>query len=244
MNKTILITGAAVGIGRSTAKILDSMGAKLVLVDINHEKLVELSQWLQNKNHSNYFFNFNEVEKIESLVERIVNENGKLDGFVNCVGIRSRSPLSFLKPEKLIKLLSINFVAVIEFLRCITIKDRFNEGISIVSVSSIASLRGSQLVTAYSASKAAVDAAFRCLAIELCKYKIRLNTVLPGQTNTPAYEDLMKMSSTGNDPVLQRQIMGLAEPDDIANVIVFLLSEKSSFITGCQIPVDGGFLVQ
>ncbi|QOJ30175.1 MAG: SDR family oxidoreductase [Ignavibacteriales bacterium] len=240
--KTILITGAAVGIGKSVAVMLDSFGAKLALVDIDLESLLQLKKSLKNDWHTVYQFNFKEIHQIESLVSSVILENGKLHGYVNCVGIRSRSPLSLLKPDKIANILGINFGAVIEMVRCLSQRNRYQDGMSIVSVSSIAATRGSAAVTAYSASKAAVDAAFRCLAVELSSKNIRLNTVMPGQTNTPAYSDLMKLAASGEDPVLKRQFLGLAEPEDIANVIVFLLSEKSRFITGSSIPVDGGFL--
>lgn len=241
-DKTILITGAAIGIGRSVAELLDKAGARLILVDIDDVKLAELTSTLNNSPHVTYKFNFKDIQGIEELILNITRDNGCLDGFVNCVGIRSRTPLSLLKPDKVSEVMMINFGAVLEFIRCISKRGRFNDGLSIVSVSSIAALRGSQTVTVYSASKAAVDAAFRCLAVELSNKKIRLNTVMPGQTNTPAYTELLKMSGSADDPVLKKQYLGVADPADVANAIAFLLSAKARFITGSSIPVDGGFL--
>ena len=126
--------------------------------------------------------------------------------------------------------------------RIITKKNQFNLGLSIVSISSISSIVGGKGVTTYTASKAAIDAAIRCLAKELHKKSIRINSVLSGQINTEAYKELMDSKTDKKDQVLDRQYLGLGEVNDVANVILFLLSEKSKFITGSSVPVDGGFL--
>jgi len=138
--------------------------------------------------------------------------------------------------------MNINFGSFIEMVRCITKKNNFNENLSIVGVSSIASVRGGTSVTAYAASKAAMDGAVRCLAKELAPKKIRVNTVVPAQINTPAYAELMRMNNNAEDQTLVRQYLGLGEAVDVANVIAFLLGENSRFISGSAIPVDGGFL--
>ena len=124
----------------------------------------------------------------------------------------------------------------------ITKKKQFNPGLSIVSISSISSTVGGSGVTIYAASKAAIDAAIRCLAKELHKKSIRINSVISGQINTEAYKDLMNSKTDKIDQVLDRQYLGLGEPKDVANVILFLLSENSKFITGSSVSADGGFL--
>ena len=123
-----------------------------------------------------------------------------------------------------------------------TKKNQFNPGLSIISISSISSTVGGSGVTIYAASKAAIDAAIRCLAKELHKKNIRINSVISGQINTEAYKDLMNSKTDKIDQVLDRQYLGLGEPEDVANVILFLLSENSKFITGSSVPADGGFL--
>lgn len=240
--KKILITGAAVGIGKATAELLASLGASIILVDINEEVLHTTSSSLANGPHYTIPFNMAETAKIEEMVKTIISQSGPIDGIVHCVGIRSRRPLSLLSSGILTDVMNINFNSFIELVRCFTKKNHFNEGLSIVGVSSIAAQRGGAGVTAYAASKAAMDAAVRCLAKELAPKKIRLNTVVPAQINTPAYAELIKMSGSDEDPTLSRQYLGLGEATDVAGAITFLLSQQSRLISGTALPVDGGFL--
>lgn len=242
LGKKILITGAAVGIGKETAIKLSQMGALLILVDIDKEELANTASSLSHEKHIQIQFDLGKVDEIEAKIKEIIELFGPVDGLVHCVGIRNRRPLSMLTPKVLADVMRINFGSFIEMIRCLTKKNNYNYGLSIVGVSSISSARGSASVTAYSASKAAMDGAVRCLAKELAPKKIRLNTVVPAQIDTPAYNNLQVLNGDVEDGILARQYLGLGKPIDVANVIVFLLSSNSSFISGSSIPVDGGFL--
>jgi NAD(P)-dependent dehydrogenase (short-subunit alcohol dehydrogenase family) len=238
----ILITGASIGIGKEAAILLSKLGAKVILLDINEDGLKEATSCLEGNDHHYFRYDLSDLDGIEQKIKEIVSICGAFDGFVNCVGIRCRRPLSMITPKVLNVIMSVNFGSFIELVRCITKKKHFNEGLSIVGISSISSQKGGISVTAYAASKAAMDCAVRCLAKELAPKKIRLNTVVPAQINTPAYANLLKMNGGAEDVTLSRQYLGLGEPIDVANVIAFLLSNSSRFITGSAIPVDGGFL--
>lgn len=239
--KRILITGASTGIGRETAILLNKLGANLMLMDIDENGLKELTESLEGKENKYFHYDLSELDGIEQKVKEIVSY-GPIDGFVHCVGIRSRRPISMITPNVLNKVMQVNFGSFVELVRCITKRKNFNAGLSIVGISSVASQRGGTSVTAYAASKAAMDSAVRCLAKELASKNVRLNTVVPAQINTPAYAEYLKILGGDNDPALSRQYLGLGEPIDVANVIAFLLSDASKFITGSAIPVDGGFL--
>lgn len=240
--KQILITGASAGIGKETAILLSKLGAKIIMTDIDAIGLKDVASLLEGSGHHYLNFDLRELAKIEGQIREIVNEYGPLDGFVHCVGVRSRRPISMITPDVLNEVLSLNFGSFIEYIRCISKKNHFNEGLSIVGISSISSQRGAVSVTAYAASKAAMDSAVRCLAKELAPKKIRVNTVVPAQVNTPAYKKLLEMTGNAEDKTLERQYLGLCEPIDVANAVAFLLSSSSRFITGSAIPVDGGFL--
>jgi len=240
-NKTILITGASVGIGLATAVLLDSLGANLVLHASKLESIEKLRTVFNSKRHLFFRADFSNPHDIEVKFKEIVLDL-KFDGYVNCVGMRSRRPLNLIRPTHTNQILNTNVTSFLEMVRIITKKNQFNPGLSIVSISSISSIVGGGGVTAYAASKAAVDAAIRCLAKELHKKSIRINSVLAGQINTEAYKELMNSKIDKTDQVLDRQYLGLGEADDVANVILFLLCEKSKFITGSSVPVDGGFL--
>ena len=240
--KQILITGAAAGIGKETAILLSRLGARVLLIDINEDGLKEAASCLEGSGHHLFCFDLSELNEIEPKVKEIVLSHGPIDGFVHCLGVRCRRPLSMITPKVLNEIFSLNFGSFLELVRCITKKNNFNEGLSIVGISSVSSQKGGMSVTAYAASKAAMDSAVRCLAKELASKKIRLNTVVPAQINTPAYTSFLKMNAGIEDETLSRQYLGMGEPIDVANVIAFLLSTSSKFITGSSIPVDGGFL--
>lgn len=241
-DKKILITGASNGIGKETAILLSNLGAKIILLDINENGLKDVFQKLNGSGHHLIQYDLSDLDNIEELIKNTVSTFGALDGFVHCVGIRSRRPVSMLAPKIVREVMNINYGSFIELIRCITKKNHFNEELSIVGISSISSQRGGPSVTAYAASKGAMDSAVRCLAKELAQKKIRVNTVVPAQINTPAFTELIKNSANNEDVTLSRQYLGLGEPIDVANAIVFLLSNSSRFITGSAIPVDGGFL--
>lgn len=238
--KTILVNGAASGMGKHTALMLSSYGAKVILVDVDEGKLQETVKTLDGEGHIAYQLDLSNLEIIEAAIKEIVDIAGPLDGFVHCVGLRCRRPLKLITPNITNEVMSVNYGSFIEMTRCITKKGRYNSGLSIVAISSISAKTGGAAVTVYSASKAALDASVRCLAKELSSKNIRLNSVQPGQVNTPAYASML-LNSGGVDNVLERQYLGLAEAEDVSNVIVFLLSNKSKMITGASIPVDGGY---
>lgn len=238
--KTILLDGAAMGIGKQTAIELSKMGAKVILLDLDEEKLSSAIEELDGDGHGFEVFNLSDICGIESKIKEITGKYGPIDGFVHCVGVRCRRPLNLINSDVLQNVMSINFGSFIEITRCITKKGNYNRGLSIVAISSISAKTGGATVTAYAASKAAIDASVRCLAKELAPKGIRLNTVQPGQVNTPAYAAMLEANG-GKDAVMDRQYLGLAEADDVANAIVFLLSERSKMMTGAAIPVDGGY---
>ena len=220
---------------------MESLGANLVLHASKEESIEKLKTVFNSNRHLFFRADFSNPYDIESKFKEIVL-GIKFDGYVNCVGIRSRRPINLIKPSHTNQILSTNITSFIEMVRLITKKKQFNPGLSIVSISSISSTVGGSGVTIYAASKAANDAAIRCLAKELHKKSIRINSVISGQINTEAYKDLMNSKTDKIDQVLDRQYLGLGKPEDVANVILFLLSENSKFITGSSVPADGGFL--
>ena len=134
-------------------------------------------------------------------------------------------------------------IGFIEFVRCLTKKNRYNTGMRIIGISSTAGLRGSKAHLAYSASKAGMNGAMRCMAVELAAKGITANTIAPGMIDTDMYKKFLNdngYESQANIGLLARQYLGIGKTDDVAAVIAFLLAPVSRFITGVCIPVDGG----
>ncbi len=242
-DKKIFITGASRGIGFALAEYLDNCGASLLLhasSDEGIEKLMHRFLSVSNKFWQADFFN---PDNFESSLSGILDDFGALDGFVNCVGIRMRRPINLLNVVVIQQTMTANFVSYMELVKIITKRNRFNTGLSIVSISSISAHVGGAGVSVYAASKGAMESANRCLAKELYKKNIRVNSIICGQVDTEAYTELMDSIDKSVDPVLDRQFMGLGTPNDIVNIITFALSNNSSFVNGQSIPADGGFLI-
>lgn len=236
--KCILIDGGGRGIGKATAQLLSELGARIVLLDMKEQELENVKTTLKGTNHLTRVFDLSNLDQIANTIKDIATETGGIDGYVHCVGLRSYLPLKVLDYTSLQRIMNINFVSFVEMTRQIMKKGNSNTGLSVVAISSISSVNGGAGVAAYAASKAAIDGVIRSLAPELAKKGARINSVMPGQTHTEAYDEIIGDSE---DPVLNRQYLGLAEPKDIANAIAFLLSDASKMITGAAIPVDGGY---
>lgn len=243
-NKQIIVTGASSGIGKETAILLSKLGAKLILVARRESLLSETIAQLHGDGHSFYVFDLNLTNDIEALVKRIVAEHGPVDGLAYVAGTGKSVPLTQFSPEKIEAVFRINYFGFVEFVRQVSKKGRFNTGMRIVGVSSIASVCGDPAHTAYSGSKAALDGSIRCIAKELAPKGIAINSVAPAMTKTAMFEGFNKNygeNSNSGSYLLQRQYLGIGEPIDIANSIAFLISGAARFITGTCLFVDGGY---
>ena len=170
---------------------------------------------------------------------------GAFDGYVHSAGMVNNLPLKNYTPKRLDEIMRTNFYSFFEMVRILSKKGRFNEGMSIVGVSSISAHVGASAQAAYGASKAAMNGAMRCLAKELAEKQIRVNTVLPAGTNTEMYRDYLSLKadmSESGAKTTGRNYLGMNEPEDVANAIIFLLSPASRQITGVELPVDGGYM--
>jgi len=239
--KTVLITGASDGIGKATALLLNQLGAKVIMVARNEEKLQSVSEIIGGQNHGWYSYDLRNIDEIEDLVKKIVADHGALDGFVHCAGISSLRPLKMTNFEYLHNMLLVNFYSFVELTRCIAKKGNSNEGMSIIAMSSIAGMKGFKSQTAYSSSKAALEGAIRSMAKELCEKKIRINSIRAGFIKTRMLESFKeKTGKDENDPRFEIYGLGLGEPIDIANAIAYLLSDCSRIITGSSFVIDSG----
>lgn len=236
--KTILVTGAASGMGKATALTCSKMGAKVVVVDYNAEGLAQLMTELEGAGHQSYALNLAD----ESTWEELLSGDFMLDGIASCAGIANMNPFAFVSKPEFDKVFGVNFFGPVLLVKALLKKKKINKEASIVFVSSV---DGPKVVHAgnsvYSASKNALVGMSRNMAIDLAPKKIRVNCVLPGTTDTP----LIRTANVTEEQLAENTkafpLKRFGTPQDMANAIVYLLSDASSFVTGTELVVDGGY---
>ena len=243
--KRILLTGAGSGIGRETARVLSLLGARLVLLDINEGGMRETVSQMQNpEQHEFHAIDFYETDKIVPLVRSLISDQ-PFDDFVHCAGVALMRPLTLTKPEAMDWIMRVNFYSFFEITKALVKgKKGFADGGSIVAMSSTGSIHGKPTKAAYSASKAAIDAAIRCMTVELKARRIRINSVMPSWVRTQMLDSFMADYPDSPDvkEMEEKQYLGVTDPYEVANTIAFLLSDATKTITGTTILMDGGIL--
>lgn len=245
--KKIIITGAASGIGRETAKLLDNLGAELLLIDIQAEKLEELSAELSNK-HYCFLCDLIDFDEITEIIQHAKKKyQFTADGLVHCAGIPSIKPLRALSLDDYERVQKINTEAGLVLAKTFAKSGYHNKDnmCSIVFISSVYGLVGSASNVAYSISKAAVVGMTKALAVEFAKKKIRVNCIAPGFIKTNMGDSINHLFDESHEDVIEKMhLLGWGEAIDIANGIAFLLSDASKWMTGSVMSIDGGFTAQ
>ncbi|MCX7708784.1 MAG: SDR family oxidoreductase [Clostridia bacterium] len=241
--KNILVTGASSGIGKGIAKLLSNLKANVILVARNEENLQKVFNELDPGDHSYYRMDLNRLEKIEDLMNFICHDGHKLHGLVHSAGISRTVPVQYLKLDELKDIMSVNFYSFMELVKQFSKKKYHDSGGSIVAISSISSKVGARGLSAYSASKGALESAIRSMALDLAPKNIRINAIAPGMIATQMYDGLMEIANNTDleADIKKRQVLGIGIPEDVAYAAAFLLSGASRLITGTTLVVDGGY---
>ena len=238
--KTILITGASSGIGRATALKCAVYGANLILLSRNEQKLQVLLKEIGGDKHQVLQADLSDSTEIEKVVEQCK----ALDGIVHCAGIVEPYPVGYLNRQKVDTTFAVNFYAPVQLTSLLLKKKKINRSGSIVFISSIASQNPFIGGSTYSASKAALEAFARTVAIESAAKLIRANCLSPALVKTPIFEEMSQnIAADTMDDHLKKYPLGMGEPDDVAHAAIFLLSDASKWITGINIRMDGGLLI-
>ena len=242
--KKIFITGASSGIGRAIAILCSELGATLVLVGRNEEKLSETLSLMVGDNHLTYALDITDSEKLEDAIKNATQKIGKFDGLVYSAGIEMTRPLRVLKRDNWNNTLNVNVIAAFETARLLSNAKFLNASASFVLIASIVGLFGQAGKVAYSASKGALIAGSKSLALELASKSIRVNTVLPALIKTEmSTKVLQTIGEEAKENVLKMHPLGFGKPEDVANSCAFLLSDASSWITGTSFIIDGGYSI-
>jgi NAD(P)-dependent dehydrogenase (short-subunit alcohol dehydrogenase family) len=235
-----LITGASSGIGRAVAKRLAAK-SNIVLHGRDEARLAEAAAACNSDRHHRVWrHDLGDVVGVaDSLTGFLQNADAFVDCFIHCAGIATVLPMRAVDQKTAARSFNVNFLSAMEIIR-VLLQKKINHGSlkNIVLISSTHAIRGAKGYSLYAATKGAVDAYMRALAIELAP-AVRVNTVAPGAVRTPmaaeAFKDAAFVAQLQNTHPL-----GIGEPDDIASAIEFLVSNDARWITGQTLVVDGG----
>ena len=237
--KTAIITGGTSGIGLATAKIFLAENYNCALVGRSLSKFEKIKGELRG----NFEFIQGDVGRVydcRKIVSKTIEIFGGVDALVNCAGIYTEGAITKVTEKEFNKIFNTNVKGTF-FMSCEVISEITKRRGSIVNVASDAGLRGNYFCALYAASKGAVVAFTKSLALELASFGVRVNCVAPADILTPLTLNQLKNSGETVGDLEKLYPMGrIGKPEEVAEAIYFLASEKASFITGAILNIDGG----
>ncbi|UJF16749.1 SDR family oxidoreductase (plasmid) [Jeotgalibaca sp. MA1X17-3] len=243
-NEIAIVTGGAQGIGKEVVKGIIEGGGKVIIVDINERVAKETVDELGDA-VSFYKMDLGDSDQIRITMKQIIEDFEKIDILINCGGIVSTKPFQDISQEEWNRVLSINLTGT--FATCQSIYSHFieNKGGRIVNVSSVAGKIGGGLLgtSAYATSKAGVNGLTKAIAKEGGKYGIRCNAVCPSYTNTAMTNNLKENKELEAKVINMIPLGRRAEPNEIAQMILFFASNLASFVNGEIGDCDGGIVL-
>ena len=242
-NKVCIITGAAQGIGKSIAEGFASDGAIVYACDRADGTMDEWAKVCSEKYDTSVhplYFDVTDAASVKSAFMSVFKKEGRIDALVNNAGVVFNKKIGMiLRPETEL-MFRVNVIAVIEMVQLASRLMARGQGGSIVNIASVTAVLGSPGQSAYSATKGAIISFTKSAAKELAPQGIRVNAVAPGIVKTERFSELYEESGEKIDNRIQKIALGrLGTPDDVANACAFLVSDRSSYISGQILGVDG-----
>lgn len=241
-DKVAVVTGAGVGIGQAIAKRFAAEGAYVWVTDINGETAEATARSITEAGGkaTAMLVDVSKGQDVTALIRAVDTAHGRADVLVNNAGILVRGEVRTLTDAEWTKLRDVNIDGVFRLSRdCLQIL-RKSASASIINISSIMAHRGLRPLAAYTATKGAVTALTRGLAVEYAPFKIRVNTIAPGYIETAITERMLKLPQARRMLVDKTPMGRLGTPEDLTGAAVFFASDDSIYCTGSELIVDGG----
>lgn len=254
IGKVAIVTGAAQGIGKGIAKVMAAQGAQVALFDIADAVQATadaISREVANpgRDVAAYQVNITDPGQVRQAVENVLKSFGKVDILVSNAAVVCFAPFMDTTDEMRDKTLDVNFKGMWNCAKAVLPCMIARKQGRIINMSSAAAITSSKGLTAYSASKGAICAFTRALALDVAEFGVNVNTIIPCYVATEGLDDIARSMGVTPETYLQ-QIGGtipmgrLASVDEIGDLAVFLASNESKYITGQEIVIDGGNLIQ
>lgn len=249
-NKVAVITGGGSGIGKAIAEVFAEQGAQVCILELNQKSAKETAQGLANQRllAKGYACNVSVQSEVDSVIQSIIKKFGKIDMLINCAGIAHIGKLDTTAEEDFDKVFQVNVKGVYNCMHAVIQPMMKQKSGVILNIASIASSVGIPDRFAYSMSKGAVVTMTLSVAKDYIKEGIRCNCISPARVHTPFVDGFLKKNYPGHEPEMfeklsQTQPIGrMAKPAEVAHLALYLCSDEASFITGCDYPLDGGFI--
>jgi NAD(P)-dependent dehydrogenase (short-subunit alcohol dehydrogenase family) len=241
-DKIAVVTGAGAGIGLATARLFAAQGAHVYVTDVNGESAVEAADAMRKEGLSAAAMtvDVSRGQDVSALFRAIEVAHGRIDVLVNNAGLNVRSDFRHLSDADWVKIREVNLDGVVRIARDGFPLLKASGAGSLINVASIMGHRGLRQLAGYSATKGAVSALTRALAVEYAPFNIRVNALAPGFIETALTERVLKNPAINKALLEQTPLRRFGTPEDIARAALFFASEDSAFVTGAELAVDGG----
>jgi len=242
-NKTIIVTGASSGIGRQCAISCSQLGAMIIIMGRNKERLKETMALLnEEQEHMLYSLDLTDYENLGEFVKFVKTEWDHVDGILNCAGVSTTLPFRRVTPEKMDEFFHNNVISAFNLCRVFIQEKLIGENGSIIFLSSVMGIAGATGKTLYGMTKGALLSGAKSLALELAPKNIRVNCISPGVVISPMSKNaIYSKDEESLQRVTDLHPLGLGEVKDVANACIYLLSDASIWVTGSNLIIDGGY---